>query len=100
MNRDDEEKYMRQNNMLPDETIRARSLRDKKRDVMVHVAVTIMPRHKNIKVIGEDENEIGQWAADIPAPKTPMTKAQFAAMMNELAASAYLRMRSFGLIVE
>lgn len=72
--------------------------RGSRRDVMFHVAVTIMPTQDKIAILGEQENEITQLAVDIPFNKTPMTEVQFRAAMFALCEKALQKSRAAGLI--
>lgn len=72
------------------------------RDVMVHIAVTIMNEYDGRQVAGERENEIGQFAVRIPAVwiQKGLTAAQCQKMFEELTYRAYERMRVSGLTRE
>jgi hypothetical protein len=69
------------------------------RDVMVHIAVTIMPDVEGNHVMGEKEREIGQFAARIPARwfKRGLTQTQARQMFQELTFKAFERMKLYGL---
>ena len=83
-------------NLFPDEKIK--KVRGNKRDVMVHAAVTIMNRQKKIQVIGEKENEICQFAAELDADLLPMTEAQAKAMFEKISRACFDKMVLHGLI--
>lgn len=77
-----------------------RKVTGKKRDVMIHIAVTIMPEVNEKRVIGEKENEICQFAVRVPAPKWPIKRSWCKTMMQELTLHAYRRMMAAGLVRE
>lgn len=84
------------NNLFPDEKLKKPS--DSRRDVMVHVAVTIMDRRGQIKVIGEKENEICQFAAELDYKWVPLNAKQAKSMFEKLSRAAFDKMVAHGLI--
>lgn len=96
---DKEKKEMKERNLAPDAFV-SRIRGDSRRDIMVHVAVTQIDRYKGVKVLGEEDKELGQWAVEIPANHVPMTRAQAKAMFEKLTLHAYKRMMACNLIRE
>ena len=68
------------------------------RDLMVHIAATIMPTKKGVLVVGEKCNEIGQFAVEVEATNVPMNEKQAKAMLEALSYKCFERMRAAGLI--
>jgi hypothetical protein len=49
-----------------------RNVKGMKRDIVVHLAVTVLPRVDGHTVIGEQEREYGQWCFVLPAKALPI----------------------------
>lgn len=69
------------------------------RDVMVHIAVTVMGEVDGRHVMGEKDNEIGQFAVRIPHKwiQKGLTMEQLRVVMESLTLRAVDRMRVSGL---
>ncbi len=76
----------------------ANRLKTTTRDVQIHAAVTIMPNKDNIAMIGEKENEIGQFAVQLDAKHVPVTEKQFRMAFASLCKTLEARARAAGLI--
>ena len=74
----------------------------RERDVMVHIAVTVLNEQDGRIVAGEKEHELGQFAVRIPSKwfQRGLTGAQAKKMFEQLSARAYERMRVSGLTRE
>jgi hypothetical protein len=70
-----------------------------KRDVAVHMAVTILPRVNGKTVIGEAEREYNQWCFVIPAQKLPMHPSTCNQAFRELVRFAVQALMSLGMLI-
>lgn len=70
----------------------------RRRDVMVHVAVTILNRQNGVTVVGEKPNEICQYAVEIPATQFPIKMSWAKKTFEALTLHAYKKMLAFGLV--
>ena len=61
------------------------SVKGKKRDIIVHMAVTLLPEVEGRQVIGEVEREIGQWAFRMLAHQLPMPNKHALKAFSELS---------------
>ena len=69
-----------------------------RRDIVVHLAVTILPRVDGHGIIGEQEKEFGQWCFELPAGKLPCTKPTAYKAMAELAHIGLQALMKIGVI--
>lgn len=76
-----------------------RKPRTKARDLMVHIAVTVMGEVDGRHVYGEKDNEIGQFAVRIPHKwvEKGLSMAQLKMVFEQLSFRAVERMRVSGL---
>ena len=71
-----------------------------KRDIVVHLAVTILPDVDGHRVIGEKEREVNQFCFRIPASRLPMSNAHAIRAFSELAMCGKKEMMKIGVIHE
>lgn len=75
-----------------------RNPKGSKRDVQIHVAVTIMPAQAGVQILGEKENEITQLAVEVQFRYVPMTEDQFRRAFFALADKAIMKARFAGIV--
>lgn len=71
-----------------------------KRDVVVHLAVTILPRVNGRQVIGDREREMGQWCFEIQAKHFPTKVAVLKKCFSELMTVGYQCLMKMGAVRE
>lgn len=69
-----------------------------KQDVMLHAAVTMVPRKDGISLIGEKDQEVCQFAAELFARKLPYPESHARRAFDELKEGCIRRMREAGMI--
>lgn len=55
-----------------------------RRDIVVHLAVTILPRVDGNTVVGENSREMGQWCFELPARALPISNGKCIKAFAEL----------------
>ena len=60
------------------------NVKTQRRDIVVHLAVTILPRVDGHDVIGEKEREMGQWCFQLPAQQLPVKNFTVIKALSEL----------------
>lgn len=68
------------------------------RDVMVNTAVTIVPRCNHLEVIGEKDNEVCQFAFELPAKKLPFPERHLRLALAEQMNMILEKMRRAGMV--
>ena len=68
------------------------------RDVVVHLAVTILPRVNGHAVVGEREREFNQWCFELPARSLPVSNATAIKAFSELCHVGKQALMSLGLV--
>lgn len=72
----------------------------KRRDVVVHCAVTILPRVNGKTLIGEKQVELPQLCFEIPARDLPMRSRLWQKPFRELMTVAYQQLMKIGAVRE
>lgn len=72
--------------------------KDKRRDVWLHGAVTIMNEQGSKIVPFENENEIGQFAFTFDFRKVPMPEVEVSKAFDDMRDRLLIRMRAYGLL--
>jgi hypothetical protein len=72
--------------------------KDKRRDVWLHGAVTIMNEQGTRIVPFENENEIGQFAVTFDFRKVPVPEVEVKKAFDDMRDRLLVRMRAYGLL--
>jgi hypothetical protein len=72
----------------------------KRRDIVVHCAVTILPRVNGKTLIGEKQVELPQLCFEIPAKSIPMRSALWQQPFRELMTLAFQQLMKIGAVRE
>lgn len=67
-------------------------------DLMFHAAVTMVPRKNGIALIGQQDMEVCQFAAEIPFKKLPLKESHARRAFDEMKESCIQRMREAGFL--
>jgi len=68
------------------------------RDVLLHAAVTIVPRANGVPLLGMKDQELCQWAAELQGAKFPYKESHIKRAFDEMAAECIKKMRGAGMI--
>lgn len=71
-----------------------------RRDIVVHMAVTVMGAQDGHPIIGERDVEINQWCFKIPAKRTPMRNQTAIKAFSELCHVGKQALMKLGYIVD
>jgi hypothetical protein len=69
-----------------------------RRDIVVHLAVTILPRVNGHTVIGEQEKEFGQWCFVLEAKRLPATPGVIRKALAELCHKGWETFLKMGIV--
>jgi len=70
----------------------------KKRDIQIHMSVTITNRVNNVEIFGEKEKELPQLCIQVDARNAPVRKMDLQAAFANFYARALEQMREAGLL--
>lgn len=69
-----------------------------KRDIVVHLAVTVLPTVNGVNIVGEVEKEYEQWCFKINARQLPMPRSYVIKAFSELAHMGKSAMIKLGMV--
>lgn len=71
-----------------------------KRDVVVHIAVTILPQVDGVNIVGEREKEVGQWCFRLNSRILPVRRQHIFKYLSELATIGKNALIRIGAVIE
>ena len=69
-----------------------------RRDVVVHLAVTVLPRVDGVNIVGEVEKEYNQWVIEFPARVLPIRQAKLHRAFANLAHTGMQALMKLGMV--